>query len=102
MDDKLSLEKEEWTGTMQIDQDKFFKGLNFERYEINGEVCFKGPDAFFYRMDHFSMGYVIEYAENEEEARINRFWDADLFDDNLEEDELIRQIQDALREYVLQ
>lgn len=85
---------------MEINQNKFFDGLGFEEVTINESVCFKGPDGWFYRMDHFSRSYVIECAENEELAKLNCFDDADLFDDDLPEDELVAKVQAALQEYV--
>lgn len=85
---------------MVINQKKFFSGLDFEQHELNGEICFRGSDGGFYRIDHFSNFYVIEYAENEEEARLNRFEDDDLYDDTLPEDKLIEQIQADLKKYV--
>lgn len=90
---------------MVINQEKFFKGLDFEKFEMNYGVygnytCYKGSDGFFYRVDHFGNSYVIEDAENEEEARIHRFEDADLFDDSLPEEELIKEIQNTLLGYI--
>lgn len=88
-------------------QDRIFAELGFEQYEFKyeyngfkGDVCYKGPDGAFYRIDHFSNVYVIEDAENEDEAKLNMFEDADLFDDSIPEDELIKQIQKTLLEYV--
>lgn len=88
-----------------IDQDKFFDGLGFERCEMEymaygAYVCFKGPDGFFYRIDHFGHWYVIEVAESEDEAKVHAFEDADTYDDSLPEEELIAQIQSDLRMYV--
>ena len=89
-----------------IDQSKFFAGLGFEPFEMEypfgKETCYKGSDGGFYRVDHFSDVYVIEYAENEEEARLNRFEDDDLYDDSLPEEVLIAKIQADLKEYVTQ
>ncbi len=91
---------------MVIDQSKFFAGLGFEPFEMEysygKEMRYKGPDGGFYRVDHFSDVYVIEYAENEEEARLNRFEDDDLYDDSLPEEVLIAKIQADLKEYVTQ
>ena len=88
----------------QIDQKKFFAGLGgFEKYEFEypcGKyVCYRGPDGFFYRIDRFGDWYVVEDAENEEEARVNRFEDTDLFDADLDEAELVRQIQAWFHKY---
>ena len=84
----------------QIPQDKYFEGLNLERLEMTYPcgtfVCFKTPAGDFFRIDHFADCYVIEYAENEDEARANCFDDGELFDDTLPEEELIRQIQKAI------
>ena len=86
---------------MQIPQEKFFDGLGFERIEMHYlcgvYVCYKSPAGEYFRIDHFSNVYVIEYAENEKQAKGNGFDDGELFDDSLPEDELIRQIQEAIR-----
>lgn len=89
-----------------INQDKFFEGLDFEKcefeYEFGKRECYKGSDGGYYRIDHFGSSYVIEYAENEDEAMLNCFEDADLYDDSIPETELIAMIQKDLKEYVLQ
>lgn len=89
---------------MILEQQKFFDGLDFEEcefeYPLGSKKCYKGKDGGFYRVDHFGNTYVIEFAENENEAKVNQFEDSDLFDDGLSEDELVQQIQDALKEYV--
>ena len=46
--------------------------------------------------------FVIEYAENEIEAKNNCFEDADLYDDSLPTKELIERIQADLIKYVEQ
>ena len=88
---------------MVKEQGKFFKGLDFEAYEFEyafgKQTCYRGPDAGFYRIDHFDGSYVIEYAENVDEARMNRFEDADLYDDTLPEEQLIADIQADLKKY---
>ncbi len=85
----------------QIQQDKFFNGLGFEKVEMTYPcgtyICFKAPAGDFFRIDHFSNTYVIEYAEDEDEARANCFDDGDLFDDSLPEPELIKRIQEAIK-----
>lgn len=83
-----------------IDQRVFFTGLNFEEHEIDGTLCFKGPDGVFYRLDHFDNVYVIECSNSEIAARRNSFEDAERFDDDLPIDQLIELIQEALRQYV--
>lgn len=89
---------------MVIEQQKFFEGLNFEKYEFEyntgKRVCYKGPDGVYYRVDHFANSYVIESAQNEIEAQNNFFEDDDLFDDFLDEKEIIELIQTKLKEYV--
>lgn len=91
---------------MIITQDRFFEGLAFEKckfeYEFEKRDCYKGSDGGYYRVDHFGTSYVIEYAESEDEAKLNRFEDDDLYDDSIPEDELIAMIQKDLNEYVLQ
>lgn len=88
---------------MVKEQGKFFEGLCFEEcefeYAFGKQTCYKGPDGGFYRIDHFSSLYVIEYAENEEEAKLNRFEDCDLYDDSLPEEQLIAEIQTDLKKY---
>lgn len=89
---------------MVKEQGKFFKGLDFQEYEFEytfgKQICYKGPDNCFYRIDHFGNSYVIEYAENENEARLNRFEDADLYDDTVPEKQLASDIQADLKKYV--
>ena len=90
---------------MTINQGKFFEDLRFERFEMKyasfGKyVCYKGHDGFFYRIGHFGKSYVVECAESEEEAKLHRFEDADLYDDSTPEKQLIAQIQMDLKKYV--
>lgn len=89
---------------MILEQQKFFDGLGFEEYEFEYpfglKKCYKGKDGGFYRVDHFGNTYVIEFAENEDEAKLNRFEDSELFDGGLNEDELVQNIRDTLKEYV--
>ena len=90
---------------MVIEQQKFFEWLNFKKYEFEYKtgkrVCYKGPDGVYYRVDHFANSYVIESAQNEIEAQNNCFEGDDLFDDSLNEREIIELIQIKLKEYVL-
>lgn len=85
---------------MEIDQTDFFKGLNFTEYEFEyGDAknkCFKGADGGFYRVDHFANNYVIEYAENETEARSNFFEDSELYGDDVPFDEIVNIIRHEL------
>lgn len=85
-------------------QDKFFEGLDFEKcefeYEFGKRECYKGSDGGYYRIDHFGSSYVIEYAENENEAILNRFEDAELYDDSLPQDKVISMIQSDLKKFV--
>ena len=89
---------------MLIKQYEFFKGLGFEKHDFeygdNKINCYKGIDGGFYRVDHFRNSYVIEYAENEEEAKLNRFEDVDLYNDSLPKDNIINLIQSDLRKFV--
>lgn len=89
---------------MVKEQTKFFEGLGFQEcefeYAFGKQKCYKGPDGGFYRIDHFGSSYVIEYAENEGEARLNRFEDADLYDDTIPVKQLIADIQSDLKKYV--
>lgn len=85
---------------MEIDQTDFFKGLNFTEYEFEyGDAknkCFKGADGGFYRIDYFANNYVIEYAENETEARSNFFEDSELYDAEELYDEIVNKIRQEL------
>lgn len=89
---------------MILEQNIFFKGLNFEEcefeYPTGKRKCYKGSDGGYYRIDHFGSLYVIEYAENEDEAKSNQFEDADTYDDTLPKNELINMIQADLKKYV--
>ena len=89
---------------MIIDQHEFFNGLDFEKcdfeYASGKRTCYKGSDGGYYRVDHFGKSYVIEFAENEEEAKNNRFEDTDLYDDSLQKNKLIKIIQSDLLKYV--
>ena len=91
---------------MPIKQSEFFEGLDFEEYQFtygNGKKeCYKGIDGGFYRVDHFGKSYVIEFAENEKEAMLNRFEDVDLYDDSLPKENIINLIQSDLKKYVVQ
>lgn len=67
-----------------VDQDMFFKGTGFERYEFEymayGRfVCYKGSDGFFYRVERLSDFFVMQDAGSEEEARKGVFEDTDTF-----------------------
>ena len=83
-------------------EEKVFSGQDFEPAVFNDRKCYKGKDGFYYRLDHFSGTYVIEYADNTQYAESNWFDDADRFDDGIREDELIKQLREALKEYVAQ
>ena len=87
-----------------LEQKIFFEGLDFEEcefeYQTGKRTCYKGTDGGYYRIDHFGSSYVIECAENEEEAKFNQFEDADLYDDGLPTDELIKLIQSDLKKYI--
>jgi len=88
----------------KVDQDPFFEGLGYERFEMEYiygiYVCYRGPDGGFYRIDHFDSSYVIEFAENENEARIGRFEDTDTFPDDLPFEELKKQMNEWFDTYV--
>ena len=90
---------------MMFNQDEFFTKLGFDKYNMeyaaHGKYsCYKGPDGGFYKIDHFSKFYVIEYAENEYDAAHGIFEDTDLFDDALPEEELERQFMKWFEKYV--
>lgn len=89
---------------MKINQSEFFDGLDATEciFEFGGEeiVCYKGTNNDYFRIDHFSNFYVIEYAENEEEAKLNRFEDSELYNDSLPKEELINQIQTDLKQFM--
>ena len=88
---------------MLIKQYEFFKGLDFEKHKFeygsDKRNCYKGIDGGYYRVDHFRNSYVIEYAENENEAKLNRFEDVDLYDDSLPKGKIISLIQSDLRKF---
>lgn len=89
---------------MIIEQQNFFNGLGFEEcefdYPTGKRKCYKGTDGGYYRIDHFDKSYVVEYAENEKEAKLNQFEDCDLYDDGLPTDKLIELIQSDIKKYI--
>lgn len=84
-----------------IEQERFFAGLDFEKQVFLGLTCYKGRDGAYYRVSHFTNSYVIEYAENETQAKCNAFEDADLFRDDLSEFDIIAKVNHALRIYTM-
>ncbi len=89
---------------MAMDQKIIFSGLDFEEcefeYPTGKRICYKGTDGGYYRIDHFGKLYVIEYAENEAEAKVNRFEDVETYNDTLPQDELVKLIQSDLKKYI--
>ena len=81
----------------EVDQDIYFEGTGFERCEFGG-ICYKGPDGFFYRVEHLPGFYVMEDAENEEFARNGAFEDTDTFTDNIPLGERIYWVHKWLKE----
>lgn len=86
---------------MLIEQEVFFEGLDFEpieyKYRFGKRTCYKGPDSGFYRIDYFADLYVMEFASNEEEARLNVFEDGDTYCDA--DDDVIELIRADLIKY---
>lgn len=80
----------------EVDQDVYFEGTGFERYEF-GDICHKGPDGFFYRVEHLPGFYVMEDAENEVLARKGIFEDTDTFTDNIPLGERIYWVHEWLK-----
>ena len=60
-------------------------------------TCCLHPDGGFYRIDHFADLYVMEFASNEEEARLNVFEDGDTYYDA--DDDVIELIRADLIKY---
>ena len=90
-----------------VDQDVFFEGTGFERHEFeymaHGRlVCYKGPDGAYYRVDHLSGFYVMEDAENEDDARKGIFEDTDTFPDYLPPGERVLWVHRWLRKYAVE
>ena len=66
---------------------------------LNGAFCFPDTDGGFYRISAFPGGeaLVLEFAENMDEARINRFEDGDLFRMNeMDEDTMFQAILEEI------
>lgn len=86
----------------KIEPKEVFECLGFEKidieYAFGTKLCYKAPGGEYCRLDHFWGTYVVEYAENEEEARLNVFEDGDRFDDDLPKDELIAALQQSIRD----
>ena len=68
--------------------------------EFGKYVCYKTPKGDFVMLDHFSKSYVIEWAENEKEARDYIFEDTDLFDDGKSVEEIVSEIDAWLVKYI--
>ena len=53
----------------------------YERCTAGSRQCFLRPDGVLFALDYLGPygALVIEYAENVEEAKLNRFEDGDLF-----------------------
>ncbi|MBP3805673.1 MAG: endonuclease/exonuclease/phosphatase family protein [Oribacterium sp.] len=81
-----------------VDQTAFFDRLGYERCSF-GDVCYKGKDGFYYRVEHLPGFYVVEDAENEEYAKNHAFEDTDTFPDYLPQDELVWRIHEWLKQY---
>ncbi len=82
-----------------VDQTPFFEGLGFKRCEYKWGDYHLAPSGSCYRIDHFSHCYVIEDADNQDEAERNLFEDADLFDDSKPWESIVREIRLRLMEY---
>lgn len=89
---------------MLINQSDFFNGINSTEVEFEygdrKQKCYLCEDGGYYRIDHFSNHYVIEYAEDEDHAKNNNFEDGDLFLDSIPKKELIKSIQSAINENI--
>lgn len=89
---------------MRIEQNVFFEGLDFQKcefeYPFGKKECYKGKDGCYYRIDYFNHNYVIETAENEDDAKLNRFEDDDLYEDTMANEKLVETIRLALIKYV--
>ena len=83
-----------------INEEGFFRGLGFKKhtmeYRFGARVCFESPSGHFFRIDHFSDMYVIEFAENEAEASRNMFEDGNCYRDDTPMEELVEEIQQAI------
>lgn len=67
----------------------------YEMRQINDRLCFVRPDGSLITLDYiFSFGaVVVGYADNEAEARLNRFEDGDPFSiEELDEDAMFQAI----------
>lgn len=90
--------------SVNLNQDIFFNGTGLERHEfeygVYGKyVCYKASDGAFYKVDHFDRFYVMEFAENEDEARICRFEDTDTVPDYIPLGELVFWVHHWLEKY---
>lgn len=80
-----------------IDQDYYFANTKLHKCEIESSfsgrfIAYRSLSGEYYRIDHFDNLYVIEYADNLEEAMNNRFEDTDCFADELTDHELLLAI----------
>ena len=79
-----------------------FLSLGFKKHMINGESIYENEEVF-YRLTYInsSYGYVIETAENKEEAKKNRFEDSDIIPLKGTKEETLRTISECLKTYYL-
>ncbi len=68
---------------------------SFPSCYVNGTKCYKNKQSCLFLIDAFNSenALVIEYADNEDEAKLNRFEDGDLFYlDELDENEMFARM----------
>lgn len=77
-----------------------FESLGFKQHTIKGNVLFE-KDGAYYRLSYINenMGYVIESADNIEEAKIGRFEDDDVIALQETKEKTIEAIKTCLEEY---
>lgn len=65
-----------------MDYIKSILGQRYEKVSINDRECFRLPNGIIVHVDAFEnngTAFVVEYADDINEAGINRFEDGDLF-----------------------
>ena len=84
----------------EITQDEVFQGVaGFEKTILPSGECYRSKNGIFCRLGHFALFYVLECAESSDAAN-NIFEDANLFDDDLPKDVLLKQMRESINEYL--
>ncbi|MDK7187149.1 hypothetical protein HMPREF2758_02755 [Facklamia sp. HMSC062C11] len=71
----------------------------FEKTSVNNKDCFKVNDGTIFKVSFIEdfNGFVVEYAENDKNARNSLFEEGDLINCDLKIEEIIKMILNEIR-----